>query len=352
MPIVQSRSRFLRNVGLAGAAGLGGAGIVGLGSERKSLAAEPPPEITKLRLLEQPITCFTPEWIVSELLYSEGFTDIEYVTFGKDTQSYWAEENLVSGVIDISLSFLPTALIGVDAGQPLVWLAGSHVGCIELFGSARVGSTRDLRGKTVPITAPRDPYQIFISMFAAYVGLDPKMDINWIVNAKAAMKDGPQLLAEGKIDAYMAGPPYTPMLREKNIGHVLVNTATDKPWSQYVCCMIASTREFVRQHPVATKRAVRAFLKATDLCASEPERVARVIAARNVPPFYDWHYEYILEGLKELPYGWREYDPEDAIRFHALWMREVGMINSSPQKIIAEHANWRFFNELKRELKA
>jgi NitT/TauT family transport system substrate-binding protein len=65
-----------------------------------------------------------------------------------------------------------------------------------------------------------------------------------------------------------------------------------------------------------------------------------------------WHYDYILQGLKEIPYGqWREFDLEDSVRFHALRMREVGMIQNTPQKIIDEHTDWRFFNELKRELR-
>ena len=59
------------------------------------------------------------------------------------------------------------------------------------------------------------------------------------------------------------------------IGHVIVNSTVDRPWSQYFCCMLAGNREFVRKHPVATKRVVRAILKATDLCANEPARVAR-----------------------------------------------------------------------------
>jgi NitT/TauT family transport system substrate-binding protein len=37
---------------------------------------------------------------------------------------------------------------------------------------------------------------------------------------------------------------------------------------------------------------------------------------------------------------------------HALRRREVGMIRSTPQEIIAEGADWRFLNELKHELKA
>jgi NitT/TauT family transport system substrate-binding protein len=35
-----------------------------------------------------------------------------------------------------------------------------------------------------------------------------------------------------------------------------------------------------------------------------------------------------------------------------LRLHEAGMIESSPNKIIAEGTDWRFLNEIKRELKA
>jgi NitT/TauT family transport system substrate-binding protein len=67
---------------------------------------------------------------------------------------------------------------------------------------------------------------------------------------------------------------------------------------------------------------------------------------------YANQYEYALQTLKELPYAkWREYDPEDSVRFYALRLREARLITSTPQKIIAEGTDWRFLNELKKELK-
>jgi NitT/TauT family transport system substrate-binding protein len=131
-------------------------------------------------------------------------------------------------------------------------------------------------------------------------------------------------------------------------GHVVVNTAVDRPWSQYFCCMVAGNQEFIRKHPVATKRALRAILKAADVCALEPDRMARLLVDRD----YVKRYDYALQTMQELPYGtWREYDPEDTIRFFALRLHEAGMIQSSPQKIIAQGTDWRFFDALKKELK-
>ena len=63
-------------------------------------------------------------------------------------------------------------------------------------------------------------------------------------------------------------------------------------------------------------------------------------------------YDYALQMLKELPYGkWREFEPEDAVRFYSLRLREAGVIKSTPDKIIADGTDWRFFSQLKHELK-
>ena len=40
------------------------------------------------------------------------------------------------------------------------------------------------------------------------------------------------------------------------------------------------------------------------------------------------------------------------MRFYALRLHETGLIKTNPNKIIAENAVWRFFNELGSELKA
>jgi NitT/TauT family transport system substrate-binding protein len=59
-----------------------------------------------------------------------------------------------------------------------------------------------------------------------------------------------------------------------------------------------------------------------------------------------------LPTLAEIPYGaWREYDPEDTVRFYALRLREAGLITSTPNKLISGGTDWRFLNQLKRELK-
>lgn len=321
------------------------AGTVGfLGLKPESVAAEPPPETNTLRLARNNSDlCLAPQFVAEQLLRDEGFTDVQYI---KKDGVVWHEIMLASGEADISMAFAPTALIQLDAGDPIVILAGGHIGCLELLGSDRIRSLRDLKGKTVAVLDLRLGPISFIASWAAYVGLTYE-DINWELHSPA---ESVQLLAEGKIDAFLVFPPEQQELREKKVEHVhtVLNGTLDRPWSQYFCCVVAGNREFVRKHPVATTRAVRAILKAADICGREPERAARLLVDKG----HTHNYEHALQMLKEIPYGkWREYNPEDTVRFYALRLHEAGMIKSNPQKIIAEGTDWRFLNELKKEMK-
>ena len=112
--------------------------------------------------------------------------------------------------------------------------------------------------------------------------------------------------------------------------------------------MVVGNREFVRRYPVATKRVIRAMMKANDVCALTPDQSAQLLVGKGDTTSYD----YALQTMKEIPYArWREYDPEASVRFYALRLHEAGMIKSSPQKIIAQGTDWRFIAELKNELK-
>ena len=330
-----TRRQFLRHATLSGAA-------CALGPITDVLAADPPPETSRLRIAEIPSTCRSPEWVAADLLRAEGFTDVQY---NRVSGTLGVEKALASGEADISGHFAAPVIVRLEAGDPIVILGGEHVGCFELLASDRVRTIRDLKGRTVAVPALDPSPYAFLASMLAHVGLDARKDIKWV---RHAADESMQLLADGKIDAYLGFPPAPQEFRARKIGRIVVNSATDRPWSQYFCCMIVGNRDFVRKHPVAVKRAMRAILKSAELCASSPERVASSVVARGLARNLD----HTLEAIKAIPYGrWREFDAEDTVRFYALRLREAGLIKSSPQKLIADGTDWRFLNELKRELK-
>jgi len=317
---------------------LGAAALV-----RPSLAAaaEAPPEVRKIRLARTASICLSPQYVAEELLHAEGFTEVEYPEV-----PYTGGDELTVGHSDLTMDYVPSLLWKLDAGQSIVALSGVHTGCYAIVANQRVRAIHELTGRKVAVSALGSGDHVFLSSMLAYVGVDPKKEIDWVLTESVA--NNMRFFVEGRVDALMAFPPQPQKLREMKLGHVIVDGTHDRPWSQYTCCVVAGTRSFVTNYPVATKRALRALLKAADICAQQPERAARMVVAKGFEP----RYELALEVLREVPYRtWREINPEDALRFHALRLHEAGMIKMSPQRLIAQGTDWRFLNELKNELK-
>jgi NitT/TauT family transport system substrate-binding protein len=322
------------------------AAVAGAVAAMPTLAAgEPPPETKRIRLLRHPydVTCISPMWVAEELLRAEGFDDVSYVPVSPEQYATVGVYGTVAaGGIDIAIGDVFAILPALDAGTQVVALAGIHPGCFELFGTKTVRSIQNLKGKTIAVS--NFGRRAFVSAMLAHVGLDPRKDVTF-----AETRDGVRLLSEGKVDAVLGFPPEPQLMREQNIGVSLVNTTIDRPWSQYFCCMAFGNRDFVAKYPVATKRALRALLKAAEQCATEPESVVRTLVNRG---FYK-ESRYSAQVLREIPYRrWREYDSADSLRFYALRLHEGGLIKTNPQKLLAQGTNWRFIEQLKKEMKA
>jgi NitT/TauT family transport system substrate-binding protein len=202
---------------------------------------------------------------------------------------------------------------------------------------------RDFRGKTVAITGQNFTDGIFMAMTLANVGLDLRKDVK-LVNYPPA--DNARILSSGEVDAVVAFPPNSKDLRARGIGTMVLNSLTDPPWSNYFCCMATANRDWMEQHPVATKRALRAVLKGADVVAREPDRAARLMIDRG----FTTNLQYTCEILREIPYNvWREFDPLDSIRFYALRLKEAGLIRATPEQMIKRGTDFRYLAELKQE---
>jgi NitT/TauT family transport system substrate-binding protein len=307
---------------------LAAAGAFGASLTSSSAFAQPPPEVKKIRLAHDIAVCVAPQYLAEEFLYLEGFEQVEWIKM--PTSNALARVN--SGAADMTMDATPTMVYQIDRGASFVILGGIHAGCYELFAHESVQSVRDLKGKRV-------------SVYDA-LGIDPN-SVTWVPDDKSGT--AMQRFIDHQVDAFMGFAPQPQELRARNIGRVILNTTEDRPWSQYFCCAVVANRDFVARYPVATKRALRAYLKAADVCAREPERAARYLVDKG----FEKRYEIGLEVIKSLPYArWREANPEDTLRFHALRLHEVGMIKTNPNKLVAGSTDWRFLNELKRELKA
>ena len=214
------RRDFLSGVAAAAGATLLNPGLAG--------AAEGPLETTSVKLIKSPALCTAPQFIAEELLRAEGFSDIRFV----ESTAPEIPADVAAGKLDFSMAYASQFVASIDQGLPLTLLGGIMVGCFELFGSERVRTIAELKGKSVGIEGLGSPHAAFVAIMAAHVGLDPAKDIRWVIPTDPSVKPL-DLFAEGKVDAFLGFPPEPQYLRARHIGHVLISTGSDRPWSQY-----------------------------------------------------------------------------------------------------------------------
>jgi NitT/TauT family transport system substrate-binding protein len=341
--MLPGRRRLLQSMGALSVSLAGGSLLAGCANQVAPFFAGSTgsrPETTTIRFPERFVTCVTPERIAADLLQSDGF-DVKFVPVDIDV-----ERAVSAGDLDLAMQTASSTTIHADTASSFVHLAGIHVGCFELFASAGIQSVSGLQGKRVAVNSLGSGPHVHMAMMAAYIGLDPNRDFTWVTGGSA---EAMEAFATGQVDGFMGFAPEPQLLRRRGLGNVLVNTRSDRPWSQHFCCGLIANRAFVQNNPVATKQALRAILKAADLCAQDPTGVAQRLIDRGVAS----DYGSALQTLShDVSYDrWREYDPEDTIRFYGLLLHQIGMVKSTPDKIIAQSTDWRFLNELKKELK-
>ena len=311
-------------------------------------AAEPPPETTSISIVYDPsipVLCFGPQYVATEMLKLEGFTDINYSPFNEEDGALDSRV-VAAGRADISTAWVADIILTADQEDSVVALSGMHTGCSEIVAQKDIRTIRDLKDRKFALLAPGGAEQAWLSILFTYIGLDPLQDVEWVVVPYEKWRE---MFEAGEVDALLLWPPDAQTYRNEKIGHVILDSGTDKPWKDYYCCVIAGNRDFVDKHPVATKRAIRAMLKATDMCALAPELAARTVINNGFPTEYDT----ALQVFSEIPYAlWRDINPEDSFRFYALRMHQLGLIEQSPDALITKISDWRFLNELKQELKA
>jgi NitT/TauT family transport system substrate-binding protein len=333
-----NRREFMKKTALTGAAA-----YLGIGSDYGIAAVEPPPETTTVRFQQLKSPCWVPQLVAEPLLREEGFKDVQYIEHEKTSQG---EEDILAGRVDFTADFTAQSLLKLVPGDPIDFISGFHVGCYSLIGSDKIKTVRDLKGKKVWARTIMTTPNVFFKALVAYVGLDPDKDIQYV---EASKDEAIEMFKRGEIDAFMSFPPGPQQLRAAGVGHVLVDTNIDRPWSQYFCCMILGRRDFIKNNPVATKKVIRSILRANDMVAQDPSMAAQMLVDWKLRKPYD--QEFVAQAFREIPYDkWRDYSPEDTIRFWALRLKELGIIKYTPREIISKNTDWSHLASLKNEM--
>jgi NitT/TauT family transport system substrate-binding protein len=241
---------------------------------------------------------------------------------------------------------MPDTAYAIEDGLPVVMLGPANAGCTQIWATQDIRDLSELRGKRLgigPLRSDHPSHYSFITSILQWVGIVPGRDVELV-----SINSSHVLTALGdEVDALWTWAPVTLTLAQLRGSHLIFDSYADDPWGQYSCCVIIARREFVEQYPVATRRALRAIYTALDLCQTDPD----LAVSRSIEKGWIVTEDYARRSFAQIAFDtWRNYDPEDSVRFYALRMHEAGLIQSTPEEVIAKGTDWAFFNELKQEL--
>ena len=318
MPSIQSRRDFLASLSAAGAAGVLGA--------RRSLADEEaagddhgPPDHEPQAFASRPNivagsccarTASPTSAIVPAMKGPPGA-----VMIGR-------------GEADFTSTFAASVILPIDAGEPITALAGIHPGCYELFAHERVQTIVRSEGQDAWPYRRSAPARTSTSacMAKPMSGSIPQRDIEWVTGPGTPM----ELFAAGEVDAFLGFPPEPQELRAREIGQVILNTG-DRP------AVVAVLLLHAARQPRTSSATIRWRPSACCAPSSRPtdylRRRAEPRRATAGRPRLRRPARLRAADPDEVPFSaWREYDPEDTLRFYALRLHEAGMITSSPTR--------------------
>ena len=262
-----------------------------------------------------------------ELLQGEGFTDVQEVKASRGSTPCPDSSSWLTGKATSHEPIHRSLVIADRRRRPDRHLDRLHVGCLELFGTDRIRTIRDLKGKTVAVTEIGGPAQLFLASHAVLRRRESTQGHQ--MGQRIPRRNSMRMLAEGKIDAYMAFPPDPQELgRKRSVTCSLTAPRIARGRSIFAAWWrrTESLSEKIRSRPSGL---CGRSSKSANICALEPERSARLLVDKG----YTSNYDYALGTLKEIPYGkWREYDPEDTVRFYSLRLHEVGMIKNRARR--------------------
>ena len=299
-----------------------------------------PPETTKIRIACN--SCDAPIMAAEAYLREEGFTDVQIT----DAATLTA---LTDGKVDMGNLFPPAYAAALEGGLRVVGLGGLHAGCIEIWAPQSVASLKDLRGHTIVVQAKtiRDTVYGNAVMFLKQAGVDPK-DVNFVAQSDA---DVVKLYLDGKNDAVLVAAAAAEALKANpaNKGHVIFTQSKDEPWSRLDCCLVATTQDWYRANPIATKRAMRAILRAEDALTADRAAAAKLATDKGLFGGAN-NFNNVRNAVNMLTFNWRDLDADKSLRVSGAILADTGLMKISVDEL-AKSLDLRILRELQTELK-
>ncbi len=204
---------------------------------------------------------------------AEGLS-VDVVSFGGGPRAAAA---LASGSVEVAATSLTSAINLLAAGQPVraFFGAGSQAE-FEWFARRPVKDWKDLRGKSVAISAYGSLTEVLTRHLLRKHGLVPERDVQFVQAGETATLVAS--LKAGRVDAAILSPPFT--WHAEDHGFVRLGTQAKDIAAAWPRNLLIAKETFLADCPNTVLALLRAYVRAIRLAREDPEVAVQIIMER------------------------------------------------------------------------
>lgn len=185
-------------------------------------------------------------------------------------------EAVGTGQADLANGHIATELVPIANGVNATTVTGAHSGCKSIFvrKDSGIKSLKELEGKTIGLPAGVGSADQNITFrFLKRDGIDPTKVNYKQVETGACL----QAMEMGEVDAVILTDSFV-WEADPEENHIMLRSLSfDDDFSAEACCATYINNDFIKNNPIATKKATRAVQRARQFMNDEPDETIEIL---------------------------------------------------------------------------
>lgn len=279
--------------------------------------------------------CGAPIYIAYEkgFFAEEGF-DVSLISADFETRKIGLNNGTIP-IVNGDFQFFPS----IEEGISVKVADGLHNGCIKFVVNpdSDIKKPEDLIGKKIGVDEiGGTPHQV-ASVWLEKAGISALPDDGQVTFLP--FSDGNlelEALKKGDIDVAALWDPFGSLAENEGTGKIIFDLSTDPTFAGKYCCFLYVSNKVLEENPKEAAALLRAYRKAQDWIAKNPEETVDIIASKGYSAIDD--KELALELVKSYEYPSKE-DREankqnvfDDVKYFASELHNIGYLKGDPDE--------------------
>ena len=278
--------------------------------------------------------CAAPIYIAYEKgFYAEEGFEVNLISANTETRKIGLNNGTIP-IVNGDFQFFPS----IENEVKVKVVDGLHFGCIKLLvhKAAPIYSAKDLRGKRISVDEiGGTPHQV-AAVWLEKNGISAKPEDRQVTFLPFA--DGNlavEALNKGEVDVAALWDPFGSVLEKTGNYRVILDIATDEPFADKFCCFLYASEKLIKEEPEKVAALLRAYRKAQDWIAANPEATVDLIIKGKYSQVED--RDLAIELIKSYAYPTtadRSAKPtqvRDNVRYFAEQLYSIGYLTTDPE---------------------